>query len=423
MTGLGAGDKSCARRSRSGGLARGGVRSARPPHYVDGHSGILEHPSPCDRMKNSGVRIEPVTGWRDRRTYTTLPYRMRGQEPDWVPPLLIDERRTFTSHNLATRYCDHARWLARDSRGHAVGRIAAIINHRYNELKGERSGRFAELECPNDPEIAALLLGAACDWARAAGMERVLGPMSFTDQDPEGFLIEGFGERTSIATYQNPAYIPPLMEQFGWEKHTDYVVYKVPVPEVLPRSYQVVQRRLRGTAYEVLEFTRRSELKPLVRPILRLMNECFTEIEGYAPLDDLEIDDLATRYLPVIDPRFVKAVRDGKGLASFVIALPDMTEGLKKSRGRLLPIGWWWLLRAGKHARRLDLLLGGIRPDVRGRGVDVLMGSAFMASARQAGFEYLDSHHELETNRPIRAEMEAMGGVVYKRFRIYRKSI
>ncbi|NJD09972.1 MAG: hypothetical protein FIB01_05825 [Gemmatimonadetes bacterium] len=370
------------------------------------------------------MRIEPVTGWRDRRTYTLLPYRLHGNEPDWVPPLRMDEWRNFSSRNLATRYCDHARWLARDERGRPIGRIAAIINRRYNELRNEHWGRFAELECPDDPDVAGMLLDAACDWVRARGMTSVIGPQAWSDQDPEGFLIDGFQERTSIATYQNPAYIPLLMDRLGWEKHNDYVVYKVPVPEVLPRAYQVVQRRLRGSAFEVVEFARRSELKPYIRPVLRLMNECFAGvIEGYAPLDDEEIDDLARRYLPIIDPRFVKAVRDGKGLAAFVIAMPDMTAGLKKSGGRLLPTGWWHLLRAPRHAKRLDLLLGGIRPDVRGRGVDVLMGSAFMATARAAGFEYLDSHHELESNRGIRAEMEAMGGVVYKRFRIYRKEL
>jgi len=372
---------------------------------------------------STGVRIEPVTGWRDSRTYTLLPYRLRGHEPQWIPPLLMDERRMFSSRNLATRYCDHARWLARDGRGRVIGRIAAIINNRYNQLRGERWGRFAELECPDDLAVAGSLLEAASAWAKARGMEKILGPMAFSEQDPEGFLVDGFHERTSIATYQNPPYIPLLMDRLGWEKHTDYVVYRVPVPEVLPRSYQVVQRRLRGSAYEVLEFVHRSELKPLVRPILQLMNECFSEIEGYAPLDDEEMDDFAKRYLPVVDPRFVKAIRDSKGLAAFVIALPDLTDGLKKAGGRLLPLGWWWVLRAGKHARRLDLLLGGIRPDVRGRGVDVLMGSAFMRSARAAGFEYLDSHHELEGNRGIRAEMEAMGGVVYKRFRMYRKQL
>jgi len=355
--------------------------------------------------------------------YTLLPYRLRRGDPSWVPPLLLDEKRTFSSRNPATRYCQYAQWLARADDGRVVGRIAAIINHRYNELRQEHYGRFAELECPDDPEVAAGLLTAACDWARAAGMTGVMGPMAFTDQDPEGFLVEGFEERTSIATYQNQPYIPRLMTELGWQKHVDYVVYRVPVPDVLPRSYQVVQRRLRGGPFELLEFTRRSQLKSMVQPILRLMNDTFTEIEGFAPLDTVEIEDLASRYLPVIDPRFVKVARDRNGLAGFVIALPDMTEGLMRSGGRLLPLGWLWLMRAARHARRLDLLLGGIRPDVRGRGVDVLMGTAMMNSARAAGFQYLDSHHELESNRGIRAEMEAMGGTVYKRFRIYRKEL
>lgn len=371
----------------------------------------------------AGTRIERVTSRSQQRTYTLLPYRLHAAEPAWVPPLLMDERRTYSARNLALGYCDHARWLARDAQGRVTGRIAAIINHRYNRLRGETNARFAELECPEDGDVARALLAAACEWARAHGMTGMIGPRGFTDQDPEGFQIDGFAERTSIAMYQNPPWVPALLERLGWEKYADYVVYRVPVPDVLPRSYQVAQRRLQRSAFELLEFERRAQLKPLVRPILRLMNDCFTEIEGFAPLDEIEIDDLAKRYMPAIDPRFVKVVRDGAGLAGFVIAIPEMTEGLRRARGRLLPLGWWWLLQAPKRARRLDLLLGGIRADVRGRGVDVLMGAAMMASARAAGIEYLDSHHELETNRAVRGEMEGMGGVVYKRFRLYRRDL
>jgi hypothetical protein len=153
------------------------------------------------------------------------------------------------------------------------------------------------------------------------------------------------------------------------------------------------------------------------------MNEAYVNIAGYAPLDEREMDDLAKRYLPVIDPRFVKLVSVGDQVVGFIIGIPNVVPGIRRARGRLLPLGWLWILRAATRARRLDLLLGGIKEEHRGKGVDVLMGRAMIHSAQRAGFEYFDSHHELECNTRMRAEMERMGGSVYKRYRVFRASV
>ncbi|UCC48361.1 MAG: hypothetical protein JSV41_12995 [Gemmatimonadota bacterium] len=370
------------------------------------------------------IKVRQVTGRRELRKFLGLPERLNRSREGWVPPLRAEERRFLEpAKNPAFSYCDCTLVLAyRD--GRAVGRIIGIVNRRYNELRNERTARFSHLECIEDQEVAHGLLGYVERWAAERGMNRVIGPMGFTDQDPEGFLVEGFGEETALASNQNPEYLVRLVEAAGYDKHADYVVYRIPVPEELPEFYRrISQRTLRRGIFTLLEFDRRRALKPFVRPILELMNETYGDLVGFSPLDDDEMDDLTRRYLPVIDPRFVKIVMAHGQPAGFIVGIPNLNEGLRRAKGRLLPLGWLKIVRAAKRARRLDLLLGGIKEEFRGRGIDVLLGSAMIRSAREAGFEYMDSHHELESNYRVRAEMERMGGRVYKRYRIFQRRL
>jgi GNAT superfamily N-acetyltransferase len=358
------------------------------------------------------------------RDFVALPARLHRGHRGWVPPLRTEELRFLDPEkNLAHAYCTHVPVLAyRD--GRAVGRIVGIVNHRYNRLRGERSARFGQLECVEDREIAHALLEYVEHWARDLEMTRIVGPMGFTDQDPEGFLVEGFDEEPALASNQNPEYLVRFLEAEGYAKEVDYVVYRVPVPEVTPTFYRRISARTtaRGTC-SLVEFTSRRALEPYIRPMLELMNETFRDLIGYSSLDDAEVADLARRFLPIIDPRFVKVAVAGAEVVGFIIGVPNFNEGLRKARGRLLPFGWLEILRAAKRSQRLDLLLGGISEPYRGRGVDVLLGKAMIDSAREAGFTHLDSHHELESNHRMRREMERMGGTVYKRYRIFSKPL
>jgi hypothetical protein len=146
-------------------------------------------------------------------------------------------------------------------------------------------------------------------------------------------------------------------------------------------------------------------------------------IYGFAPLEEAEMDDLAKRYLPVLDPRFVKVIAKDGEVVAFIIAMPDMTEGIRKARGRLLPFGFIHVLRAAKKTKQLDLLLGAIKEKYRGQGLDVLMGIKILIAAHEAGYERMDTHHEMEANVKVRAEMERMGGTIYKKFRAFYKML
>ncbi|MBM3294135.1 MAG: hypothetical protein FJY82_06370 [Candidatus Aminicenantes bacterium] len=374
------------------------------------------------------LEIREVISGRDRRAFIALPARLHAGRPNWVPPIYRDEKNYFhPAKNKAFAYCDVRLWLARRD-GRVVGRVMGIINRRFNEYRGVPLARFGYLEAgPGpEPETVRALLERVEAWAREKGMTRLVGPYGFTDQDPEGFLIEGFENRATIATYYNFEWMPGCVEALGYAKDIDYFVYKIPVPKEFPEFYLKIFERIRRRGqYTLLEFASRKELKPHIRPVLSLMNECYVDsnIYGYTPLDEGEMDDLARRYLPVVDPRFVKAVKKGDEYVGFIVAIPDMTAGIQKAGGKLLPFGFLRILRAAKRAKQLDLLLGGIKESCRGLGLDVLMGVAQIRSAQKAGFEVMDTHHEMESNVKVRGEMEKMGGILYKKFRVYTKPL
>jgi hypothetical protein len=370
------------------------------------------------------IEIRDVTTRADLATFIRLPARIHRDHPRWVPPLYAEEWKYFRpAKNRAFAFCDTFLALARKN-GSPVGRIMGIVNRRYNEARGESNARFAFLECGHDEDAARSLLGHAEDWARARGMSRVIGPMGFSDQDPQGYLIEGFEQEPTIGTYCNFESISGFLERAGYAKDMDYVVYRVDLTGGVPKFYaKIAERAMRRDVCRLVEARRRADLKPYIRPVLELMNDCFRELYGYHQLDPKEMEDLAKRFFPLLDPRFVKIAVNGGEVVGFNIAMPNLAEGFRKARGRLYPFGIFHLLRAGRRSRQLDSLVGGIRKDLRGRGIDAILGSATMAAAAAAGFRFVDTHHELEYNFKVRGEMEKLGGTIYKRLRIYGKDL
>ena len=255
-------------------------------------------------------------------------------------------------------------------------------------------------------------------------MEKCAGPLGFSDQDPEGFQIEGFEHEPSLSTYRNPPYMICLLENEGYRKEVDYVVYKVDVPVELPGFYQRIYKRIsRNQDYTMIEFTRRNQVKAYFRPVFRLMNETFKDNYGYAPLEADEMDELGKKYLPVVNPNFVKVVEKGSEVVAFMIGIPNMAPGIRRSGGHLFPWGVFRILRAARRSKQLDLYLGAIKEECRGKGLDVMLGVKMIESAQKAGFDFFDSHHELESNLKVRAEMERLGGEIYKRFRVFKKTL
>jgi len=372
------------------------------------------------------IVIKPVCTRRDMRKFIHLPARIHRDHPNWIPPLYSDEWQFFDSErNKSFEYSDVIMLLAYKA-DRVVGRIMGIINYKYNEKQRENNARFNYLEAWDDREVIRILIQHVEEWARIKGMERLVGPMAFSDKDPQGYLIDGFHQPIAIASHCNFQYIIGHLVALGFEKEIDLVVYKIEIPEKTPEIYEKIAERARRNNPDIrlLEFTRRKDLKPYIRPIFTLINETFTEIYGFMPFTLEEMDDFANRYLLIMDPRYIKVILNERNEAvAFVIAMPDISRGIKRSGGYLLPIGIFQILIAGRRSKQLNLLLGAVHPKYQRRGLDTIMGSALLESARKGRMNVADSHLEMETNKRVRAEMEYMGGEVYKTYRIFGKSL
>jgi len=372
------------------------------------------------------IQVKPVCTRHDLREFIHLPAKIHRGHANWVPPIYSDEWSFFKSgKNKAFDYCDVIMLLA--YRGDKlVGRIMGIINRKYNELHREKHARFNYLETWDDREVIDVLLRYVEDWARIKGMEKVVGPLAFSDKDPQGYLVSGFNEPISVATHCNFQYLIGHLEALGYVKDIDLVVYKIGIPAKTPDLYLKVAERAKrnNPGIRLLEFTRRRDLKPWIRPIFSLINETFTNIYGFMPFTLEEMDDFANRYLLLMDARYIKVIVNERNEAvAFVIGMPDISKGIKQSKGYLFPFGIIQILLSGKRSSQLNLLLGAIHPDYQNRGLDTIMGSAMLESARQGGLSHIDSHLEMETNSKVRAEMEYMGGEVYKTYRVFGKSL
>lgn len=356
--------------------------------------------------------------------FIRFPYRHYRSTRQWLPPLLTDERKFYhPAKNKAYAYCDSVRFLARKD-SITCGRIMGIIHHPYNKITGQDTARFFAYECTDDTEAASALLEAVETWARSKEIHRMVGPFGFSDKDPQGLLISGYEHNAVLTTPYNPPYYVSQLEEAGYRKELDLVEYHIPVPVEVPEFYRrISERALRNSKVHCLEFRRKRQLKPFIVPVLGLMNETFGEIYGYNPLTDEEMHSLAREYLPVLDPEFIKVVMSGMEPVGFIIGMPDIGPGLRKAWGRLYPLGIFHVLRDMKRSDYLVLLVGAIRRDFQGIGLDAVLGSMMMASAIKRGMKTINSHLEMESNYKVRAEMERAGGKISKVYRVFRKDL
>jgi hypothetical protein len=370
------------------------------------------------------VTISVVKTHRDLKQFIHLPAKIHIGQPNWVPPIYSDDWIFFDSNkNRSFGYCDTILLLA-FKEGVLVGRIMGIINHRYNDLKNEKTGRFDFLECFDDPDVANTLLKAIEDWAKEKGMNKMIGPFGFSDKDPQGLLIEGFDQLPAISTNYNMPYMIGLIENNNYRKELDLVSYKVKIPDIKLDLYEKLYQRLVNKGdYYLKEFTSRKEIKKYIRPVFTLINESYADIYGFMPFEQPEMDDFANRFLMLVNPAFVKVVIHKDQVVAFFLAMPDISVGLQKSKGYIYPVGFIHIFKYQKKTKRLVLLLGAVKEGYRGLGLDAMMGLKMIESARNAGLEYWDSHLTMENNLKFRAENEKLNGELYKRYRIYQKPL
>lgn len=371
------------------------------------------------------VEIKKVTSRKELKQFIRFNYEFYKNNPYAVPDLYDDMLRTFSpGKNAALDFCEADYFLALRE-GHIVGRVAAIINRRANATWKKRQVRFGWIDFIDDIEVSSALIDAVRQWGRERGMDTIEGPLGFTDLDAEGMLIEGFDQLSTMATTYNYPYYPRHMEQLGLTKSVDWVEMKIYVPDEIPEKHRriadIIQRKY-GLRVRKLSGKRRLLHSGVVHDIFRLINEAYAPLFGYSEMTEKQIDQYVRMYLPVLDLRMVTVVENTAGeLVAVGISMPSLSSALQRARGRLLPLGWFYLLRALRWRRPevLDLLLVAVRPDYQNKGVNALLFTDLIPIYRQLGFKYAESNPELEVNDKVQSQWQYFQTEQHKRRRCY----
>ena len=380
----------------------------------------------------SSVEIKKVEGKKALKTFIDFHYDLyKGSEYD-VPNLFQDELNTLSpDKNAAFEFCEAEYYIAYKD-GKPAGRVAAIINNKANERWGRKAVRFGWIDFIDDREVSAALLGAVEDYGRAHGMTEIVGPLGFTDMDPEGMLTFGFDQLGTMPTIYNYPYYPEHMEGMdGYVKDNDYVEYKLFVPEKVPEKYAKIAAMIeKRYDLHVKKITKRDIYKNgYGKKIFDLINMTFKDLYGYSELTDRQIEQYINMYFSFVDLSLITLVEDhscGNKLVGIGITIPSLSHALQKCRrGRLLPFGWWHVFRAVKFHKTdiVDLLLLGVLPEYRAKGVNAMMFADLIPRYYEYGFKWGESQGEMETNEGVQSQWEYLETEHHKRRRCYKKEL
>lgn len=372
------------------------------------------------------ITIREVKTKKERNAFIYLPEKIHAQHPNWTPPLYADEERFFNpSKNVAFAHNKTVMYLAYEGEK-VVGRIMGVIPLEYNSLKGINTARFSYFECYQSAEVFEALLRKVEQWARENGCTQMIGPMGFSDKEPQGFLTQGFEKPHMPVTNHSFEFMSKFMEGDGYQSFVELCQYDVPITKEMAEKYNVfAERVLSQLNVKVLEFTSTSQIKPLVKSVFDLINTTYTDIYGFTKITKEEADEFANRFLPLLNPRLIKILMNEKNeVVAFVIAMPNVNEGIKKAKGRLFPLGWFHILRAMKTSKRLVLLLGAVQNEMQNKGLDAVLAVKLLSSAINLGFKEMDSHLIMKENVKMRGIIERIEGhKMYKEYTIYSKNI
>ena len=356
------------------------------------------------------IQIVEVSDKQGRKRWVRFPYHHYRDDPNFVPQLLSDELDTMDpSKNPVFEVADARLLLALDGNDEPVGRV----------------GWF---ESVDDPEVANALLSTLEEWFRAEGCEEMAGPLGFTDLDPEGLLIEGFDALPTISGSYNKPYYRTLLEGYGLTKEVDYVEFRLASP---PSDHPVVQtlrkkarRDQEKYGLRVVKMDRRKDVLEYVPQFWEVMEKAFAQLYGVTPLTRAQVDYYTDKYFSYVDPDFVHfAVDEDDRLVGFYVGIPSLSRAFQKAGGRLLPLGFWHLLRAFRNPDTVDFLLAGVDPDWSPSKVLPTLAIAMQQSLVDRDVPFAETNHELETNTTVTGIWSKFELMNTRRSRVYSKPL
>ncbi|NBC02376.1 MAG: GNAT family N-acetyltransferase [Bacteroidetes bacterium] len=368
--------------------------------------------------------ISIITTEKDRKEFIEFPYRHYSHNKYWVAPLVMEQKKLINEKkNPFYNNAEIALFLAKLN-GETAGRIAAIIDHRYNEFHQAKTGFFGFFESIDNHNTANLLFKVAEDWLREKGMEDVLGPSNPSMMDEIGILVDGFEKYPSILMPYHKPYYDKLAKKAGYEKEMDLLTYLVTQNSVdrerAERAVKIVKKRLPDL--EIRKINMR-KIKDEVHIIRDIFNEAWKNNWGFIPLSKEEFDALASDLKTIVDDDFAHIAEINGQPVGFSIALPDYNQIFRGMNGRLFPFGIFKLLWNKRKIDKVRTALMGVLPEYQGKGIDVLMHREAIQNGLEKGVDSSEVGWILENNIQMVRVAERIGGKLDKRYRMYSKKL
>lgn len=374
-------------------------------------------------MKN--IIVKQVVTKNDLEDFIKFPMDLYKNNPNYVPSLINEEKNIWNKkENPALHYSLAKQFLAYKN-GKIAGRIAVIINQKEKKELGIRKVRFGWLDFIDDEDVSKALIDEAIKFAKENKIDKIEGPMGFTNLDKAGMLTMGFDKLATMIGLYNNEYYPRHLEKLGLTKEKEWVEFEINFPEVLPEKV-VKFSSLIAEKYKlkVIDFKSKQEILPLVDPMFKLLDETYKHLSTYTPITEEQIKTYKEKYFPFIDKNYIICITDDKDeLVSFAITMPSYSRALQKSKGKLFPFGWWHFLQAGKKNDRANFYLIGIHPDYQRRGVTAIIFKEIFERFRKMGIQYAETNPELEENKNVQLLWQDYNPVNHKRRRTYSLTI
>ena len=374
------------------------------------------------------VEIKEITSKKDLKAFINFPDKLYKGVKYFVPELKSEEMSMFSPEtNFSYEYTDVKVFLCYKN-GEIAGRVAALVNRKANELWNQKRIRFSRIDFIDDLEVSGALFGAVEDWAKQLGLSEVQGPLGFTDLDKEGLLIEGFERMGTSVTIYNYPYYPKHFEAHGYGKDTDWIEYRINVPDKsdtrTERVSRLAKKVMERSNIHFYDIKRIKDAAPIVVQLFDLLSECYKDLYGMVPYTDKIANDYLRRFQPLLNPDYAKFIVDENDkLVGFGLAAPSLSRAFQKSRGRMLPFGWAHLLWAVKFPKELDLYLVAVHPDYQKAGLAALLMNEITAAAIKNGIKVAESSPELEDNRKVQDFWKNYDKEQHKRRRCYVKTL
>ena len=382
------------------------------------------------------VTIKKVEGRKELRAFIRFNYHLYKGNAYAVPDFLEDMIDTFDrKKNAAFEFCEADLFLAYRGK-EIVGRVAAIINHKANKTWKTRNVRFGWIDFIDDEEVSKALLDTVAKWGRERGMSKIVGPLGFTDMDPEGMLTDGYDQLSTMSTIYNYPYYVDHMVHLGFGKEVDWVERKVMVPTAdhqadMQKYFRVAELSMKRYKLHMRHFKNAKEVLTAdggkyVQKVFNIINQAYADLYGYSQMNERQIQQYADTYLQFLDTRLLAIVEDENNEPiAMGVGIGSLSYALQKAHGKLFPFGWWHLAKAiyFKHAPVIDLLLVGVLPEWQNRGVNAPLFAQIIKVAMEQGYVWAETHPQLEDNEKSQGQWAHLDCTIHKRRRCWQKDL